>query len=284
MVMGVSTRRGFTLLEMSIVIAIVGLIIGAIAVGSSMVQMARLRSVVTEYGIYLKAIKEFQDKYMALPGDMTNATTFWGAAGTCPIPYTTTASTATCNGDGSGTIGSSTTAGVLSKSSEWWTAWQQLADAGLIPGSFTGAPGWNGANEANLGVNVPASKFKGAGWTLFYYLFPNNGTNSNTNSSLWTDQYGHLLALGGYASGTYTNNGVLLPSEAESIDQKIDDGLPGTGKVRAWRTSVPQTSNPFSSCTINDTSQTAQAYNNDVAAGINAYNKQVCALVFLLGF
>jgi hypothetical protein len=64
---------------------------------------------------------------------------------------------------------------------------------------------------------------------------------------------------------------VLSPDEALSIDQKIDDGKPGRGKVRAWRTSV------LANCTATDTSQDNQAYNI-------AYTPPACALVFLLGF
>ena len=63
---------------------------------------------------------------------------------------------------------------------------------------------------------------------------------------------------------------ILTSAEAQNIDNKFDDGMPGTGKIRAWRTSI------LPNCTTNDTSQTAQAY--------SANSGYQCSLVFLLGF
>jgi prepilin-type N-terminal cleavage/methylation domain-containing protein len=243
---------GFTLLEMSLVLAVVALIIGGIVAGQSLIRSAQLRSAVSEYDIYVKGIKEFQDKYQALPGDMSNATSIWGAS--------------TANGDGSGTIGSCTTPGAPANTAEeWYLAWQHLALAGLVPGNFTGTS--TDGTTAVIGSNVPASKLSGAGWTINYYLNP-----SSTGVGLWPDQYGHVLNLGSYKAGDYTRGPILTPIEASNLDSKLDDGMPGTGKVRAWRTNVLGLGN----CTTADSSQTAQTY--------TANSGQQCALVFLLGF
>ena len=153
---------------------------------------------------------------------------------------------------------------------EWFRAWQQLADAGFIQGSFTGAPGSGGTNEAVIGTNVPASAVLGAGWTLLYFLFPSNGS-AEDSSLLWRDNYGHILTLGGFSSNSYTHAPVLKPEDAYALDLKIDDGMPGTGKVRAWRTGT------LTSCTTGDTSQSAQTYSSNNTI-------QACSLVFLLGF
>ncbi|MDE3016874.1 MAG: type II secretion system protein [Pseudomonadota bacterium] len=250
-------QSGFTLIEMSIVLAIIGLVIGGIVAGQSLVRAAQIRDMIGEFDSYVKAIKEFQDKYHALPGDMNNATIFWAN---------------TANGDGNGEIGTSSntgtptdTPGGLANSGEWFLAWQHLSDAGFVQGSFTGTYGAGGASEAVIGTNVPASRLSGGGWTLNYYL------NTSGNVGLWSDQYGHLLNFGGSVAKNYTIGGILRPDEALSIDQKIDDGMPGTGSIRAWRTSV------LPKCTATDTSQTAQIYN------IGDSNPD-CALVFLLGF
>ncbi len=268
-------RCGFTLLEMAVVIAIIGLIIGGIMVGKSVKRQAEIQAMLGEYDQYIKAIKEFQDKYNALPGDMSNATSIWGSNpnGCGGGNWSATPTTLTCNGDGNGTIGSSSTAGVLSNSVEWWFAWQQLADAGFIAGTFTGNPSPFPWNSALAGTNVPASNLKGGGWTLNYYLFPNNGVNSNAGAPLWMDQYGHVLNFGGYVAGDYTKGAVLGSAEALNIDQKIDDGQPGTGKIRAWRTGVL----PNCISGDGDANQTTATYNTN-------YATQACALVFILGF
>lgn len=245
-------KSGFTLLELAVVLVIIGLVIGGVIAGRALVRASETRSMIGEYDSYVKAIQEFQDKYHALPGDMSTANGYWSNA---------------TNGDGSGTIGSSTGAGVLSSQSEWFQAWLQLADAGFVQGSFTGTHGGGGNSEATIGTNVPASKLDGGGWTINYYL-------NTTGGAMWPDQYGHLLNFGGQVSANYTIGGILRPDEAESIDQKLDDGMPGTGKVRAWRTGVLP----------NCTNETAP-YNTQTTAIYNTgYTSQACSLVFLLGF
>lgn len=268
------TRTGFTLLEMSIVLTIIGLLAASVLVGQNLIRAAQLRSVISEYDGYLKAIKEFQDKYLALPGDYSGATTIWATDTTpsgCPNTlYNTVLKAATCNGDGNGHVGDSDANATLTNSYEWFRAWQHLYDAGLIPTMLTGAPGNTTATEAIPGVNVPASQLPGAGWTLNYYLFPSNG--SADTGGLWRDRYGHLLNLGAFTSGNYTKNPIMSASEAYDIDQKVDDGVPGTGRVRAWRTSV------LANCT-NEIAQSSSTYN---ISSTNAGN--TCSLVFLLGF
>ncbi len=107
-------RAGFSLIELSIVLVILGLLTGGILTGQNLIRAAELRSVTTEFQTYQTAVMTFRDKYFALPGDMRNATDFWGSAGgggqgaACSSANATTGST--CNGDGNGQInGSSST-------------------------------------------------------------------------------------------------------------------------------------------------------------------------------
>src|ERR1019366_3549131 len=104
-------RQGFTLLELSIVLVIIGLLIGGIFVGQSLIHTAQLNSVISEFNRYQTSVQNFKMQYQALPGDMTNATAIWGSAGgtgadaTCQNTASTTA--ATCNGNGDGAISTS---------------------------------------------------------------------------------------------------------------------------------------------------------------------------------
>lgn len=260
-----SGRQGFTLIEFSMVLVVIALLAGGIFMAQTLIRQSQIRSVASEFDTTKKAIAEFRDKYMGLPGDITTAESIWGADSGCPgTSDTNSFKTVTCNGDGSGTIGNSSMSGALSRQFEWFRAWQQLSNAGLIRGSFTGAPGAGSASQAIIGVNVPTSQLSGAGWTLNYMLL-------NSDSMMWADQYGHVLNLGGYVTNDYTRGAILLPEEALSLDTKIDDGSPGRGFVRAWRTSM------LSNCTNTDTSQDAALYNA-------TYNEPACALVFILGY
>jgi len=200
---------------------------------------------------------------------MNNAESFWGSDTSCPTTSTnTTPKTATCNGDGNGRIGASSTAGVIDTTYayEWFRAWQQLADAGLIEGRFTGVKESATNGDAGIGLNVPTAKLDiKAGWTLYYFL------NTATTTTLWGDQYGHILALGGNTTSV-TNAPVLLPEDALSIDSKMDDGLPGLGNVRARRTAVE------ANCTTNDSAQASATYNSSYKTAA------ACSLLFLPGF
>ncbi len=262
-------NKGFTLVELSVVLVIVALLIAGIFYGQSLIRSAELREVIGDYDRYTKAIKEFEDKYQALPGDMSNAESIWGSDAGCPTTATnTTPKIATCNGNGNGRIGASSTAGVLDTTYayEWFRAWQELADAGLIEGKFTGVKESATDGDAGIGLNVPQSKLnEKSGWTLYYFL------QTATDANMWGDNYGHVFAFGGDTSSV-TNGTALSPADALTIDQKIDDGTPGNGTIRARRTGAE------ANCTANDSSQSAATYNTAYTSGGG------CSLLFILGF
>ena len=70
---------GFTLVELSIVLVILGLLVGGVLTGQSLIHAAELRAVTTEHDKFVTAINTFRDKYMALPRRMSNAVRYWGA-------------------------------------------------------------------------------------------------------------------------------------------------------------------------------------------------------------
>ncbi len=221
-------KHGFSLVELSIVLVILGLLTGGILAGQNLIRAAELRSVSTEASHYITAVQTFRDKYFALPGDMPNATDFWGAADADPTTCGTTQGTGTetCNGDGDGDIDvifNSTT-----DSAELFRFWQQLANAGLVEGSYTGLNGSVGNdNDANIRENVPASKLTNAGWAVRY----NVGTGTGV---AFAGPDGNHINFGA-DNGTDGNvqAAILTPEEAWNIDTKMDDGKPGIGKVNA---------------------------------------------------
>jgi prepilin-type N-terminal cleavage/methylation domain-containing protein len=263
-------NKGFTLLELSIVLVIIALIAGGVLAGRTMIRSAELQAVIREYDVYVKALQEFNTKYAQLPGDFSGATTIWGSlGGGCAVYIAPPSGISTCNGDGDGRIGVSTSAGVLSASSEWWLAWKHLSNAGLIDGSYTGGlASTSTVGEAQIDLNVPASKLTPAGWTMFYMQ------QIADSASLWgeaTGGYGHMLSFGKAVTGSYTRGGIISPSDALDIDKKMDDGRPGKGTVRAWRTGY------LANCTENDSSSTAQTYKT-------SRTDPDCSLLFILGF
>lgn len=68
-----SNQRGFTLVELAIVMVIIGLLIGGILKGQELVNNARAKSTVTDLKSIEAAVLIFREKYRFLPGDMNGA-------------------------------------------------------------------------------------------------------------------------------------------------------------------------------------------------------------------
>jgi len=69
-------KQGFTLLEFSIVLVIIGLIIGAIMVGKDLIRTAENRAFFSQIEKYNSAVNTFKLKYNCLPGDCANGTSY----------------------------------------------------------------------------------------------------------------------------------------------------------------------------------------------------------------
>lgn len=221
-------RYGFSLVELSIVLVILGLLAGGVLTGQSLIRAAELRSVTTEYSKYQAAGNTFRDKYFALPGDMANATSFWGAAHATPATCLSTVGTGTqtCNGDGDGLIEPGAAA---SERGELFTFWQHLANAGLIEGSYNGMAGAGSYVNEIPATNVPKSKLNNAGWSAIY-----GGTAATSGSAIvYAVDYGNRLLIAAPSTGANIVNPILKPEEAWNIDTKVDDGKPARGKVIA---------------------------------------------------
>lgn len=179
--------KAFSLIELSIVLVILGLLVGGVLSGQALIRASELRSVATQHSQFLTATNSFKDKYSGLPGDIRNATRMWGAVA-APASCATTASTgmATCNGDGDDQIkyvNSGTT------SEENFRFWQHLANAGLISGSFSGTDGGNSGHATK--ANSPKGKLKGSLWAVDYI-----GTVDRSEAIPFQGEYGNVFYFG----------------------------------------------------------------------------------------
>jgi prepilin-type N-terminal cleavage/methylation domain-containing protein len=62
-------QRGFTLIEIAIVLVIVGLLVGGILQGQSLIESSRVKQAVRSMNSVSAAVFSYQDRYGALPGD-----------------------------------------------------------------------------------------------------------------------------------------------------------------------------------------------------------------------
>lgn len=242
MIMLSHKRGGFSLVELSIVLVILGLLTGGILSGQSLIHAAELRSFSTEYSRYTTAIHTFRDKYFALPGDMNGAIKFWGYAHVTPATCKTTppTGTQTCDGDGNGAVVETGT------SYENFQAWRQLANAGLVEGTYSGQAGTCGSRCPTPGTNIAASKLNQGGWNLY-----NVAPVATDTAPRFAGQYGNIFYFGGI-SNDYADQAIIKPEDAWNIDTKLDDGKPGKGRIKSYMA----VSRP--GCATTDVSSTAE--------------------------
>lgn len=210
----------FTLVELAIVLIIIGFVIAGISGGISLVQSAKLNAVISEVREKQTAVLNFRSRFNALPGDFNGAFAIWGT--TCGD--SSIGGTNSCSGNSSGII-DSFVSNLNNGPVEDLKFWQHLSLAGMLSGSFSGQI-VTGRRQV-ININVPGTAYSSAGgyWPR---SFPGGG-HYNYPSTINAFEFGSFNSGGTYA------NSIIMPMEAYSIDQKIDDGVPNTGKVATIR-------------------------------------------------
>lgn len=216
-------NRGFTLLEISIVIVIIGLLAGGILVGRDMMEAAEIRATITQIEKYNTATRTFMLKYNALPGDMPPATA--AAIGFKPRGVNPG------QGDGDGVLAGSWVNGTNSRCDESQSSgevllfWADLSQDNLIEGGFTDASADTPATYEGSDVARYMPKAK-LGGDNYIYVYNENSVN----------HYGILAkprAFAGVCGPSFVGTRGLSAMQAYNMDVKMDDGMPQTGNVMA---------------------------------------------------
>lgn len=223
------SKSGFTLVELSIVLVIIGLIVGGVLVGQDLIEAAKVRSQISQIEQYQTAVNTFKLKYGSLPGDMpaNDASQFFGAA------YAGTGATA--HGDNNGRIEICSTPGTSANlGCESMLFWVHLSQAKLINNSFDLAGATVSPDSLRPALSstvtidqfLPTAKLGNGNYLATLYInVPFFVTLSNN--------YFIIAGITGLSSGAvYSANTSIKPSEAYNIDTKIDDGIPNTGRVK----------------------------------------------------
>jgi prepilin-type N-terminal cleavage/methylation domain-containing protein len=116
-------QKGFTLVEIAIVLVIIGLLLGGILKGQEMITQAKIKNVIADFSGISAAYHGYVDRYRATPGDDPGATR-WGL---------TPPATA-----GNGAVQGSYNSSTATDESRLW--WDHLRRAGFVAGSGTGQP------------------------------------------------------------------------------------------------------------------------------------------------
>lgn len=223
--------HAFTLIELSIVLVIIGLIVGGVLVGQDLIRAAGVRSQIAQIESYQTATQTFRGKYGFLPGDINSvAASAFGFAARGQYAG---------EGDGNDILeGVCTNAanqnyGVRQCAGETLMFWRDLYDAALIAYKFTSA---SSSTVMSLVTTSSTPAIKD--------LYPPGVIRQGT--------YIYVYSGDSPTGGSYVQNGVnffaistvtqnnafyggasLTIREAASIDSKLDDGLPQSGNVLA---------------------------------------------------
>jgi|GEM_PF-980226 len=218
---------GFTLLEMSVVIVVIGLVVGGVVVGRNLIDNARINGTISQLDKYRAASSIFENKYNYLPGDIPS--TVMQKVG---IPFCTIG---TCwqvgYGDGNGVISSA-------RNSEATNFWMHLSYDGLIEGQYKYLARNEDTNTSGkISDYLPQAKL---GENLYFYVWggglPTNWPSAPNgyNDGLNYMTIDSVSRYCGYSScGVWGSDSKMQVMQAYNIDKKIDDGLPNSGNVWA---------------------------------------------------
>ncbi len=234
-------QKGFTLVELAIVMVIIGLLIGGILKGQQILENARVSATVTQVGTIDAAAKTFYDTYSGYPGDLMNAQDRVPNCASCGVTPDPTPPTSTpCSsgdGSGNGVIGLcnwgmnalQTGTGVPDKETSLF--WVELVHAGLLTGTTDAfINGGYSAADADFGTTMPETKVAGG-----FVVGQASAAGIAANAVLTGLDVGPVLMLISQPVGT-PSTGPIAPSVAAHLDQKLDDGLANSGSVRSYGT------------------------------------------------
>lgn len=200
-----ANNNGFTLVELAIVMVVIGLLIGGVLKGQEMIGNAKITATINQVKSYQGATQTFKDMYRFWPGDMPSPNL---RLNNCTIANFCAHTDPSLVGDG-----------WLLSEEERQAYWGQLNAANLI----TGIDPTKGLFPGGV---YPESKLN---TSMFVTSAQGNGDITVLPGAVI--RHGHYFW---YPEGAGQYAPSLTPSQAQRLDDKLDDGNPSAGSVLAW--------------------------------------------------
>lgn len=234
------TQNGFTLIELSLVLVIIGLIVGGVLVGRDLIKSAEIRAQISQIEEIKTAFNTFQVKYGYLPGDMPPIQ----ASQLGFFTFTGAQAGMGCQSQG---YAYGNNDGFINLNNEKYAFWSHLSDAKLMKGSYAGTAGsllTAAAPICNISSGNPAvapttptdfEKFfpraKISAATTFVQIYSNYWDSPKNSHPIYsTTKRNHIASIfDPFAAAAMTTTNDLY-----QLDKKIDDGMPTTGDVRDY--------------------------------------------------
>ncbi len=190
--------------------------------GRILIKQARIQAQIAQINEFFTAYNNFKDKYNAIPGDMRNATDYWDG---------------TSNGDGNGRLTQSADH-AYNTSQENLKFFHHISLAGYTKETYNGTWG-RGVGYPTLRINphqgmVAAGSIRAADLASSHQLTAADVTEEKI-AALYLNVANHLYQATGVGSNFNDFNGIANPTDMQSMDRKMDDGIARTGAFRAHR-------------------------------------------------
>lgn len=187
-------NKGFTLVELAIVLIIIGVILGAVLKGQELIDNAKIKRAITDMNTVFVAYNGYIDRYQKKPGDDGDLTTLQNRGGAWTA--------VTVAGNVNGTLAATAANTFTNGAAETTGFWQHVKAAGFMTGAVAAA------GTAALPVN---------GYNGLVGIF-NNTTP---------------LTLTGASTGINVCLSQVPGKAAAAIDKQLDDGISSSGSIRA---------------------------------------------------
>ncbi len=208
-----NTQKGFTLVELAIVLVIVGLLIAGILKGQELITNAQVTSTIQQMEAISGAINTFKQNYGSYPGDMANAV---NRLSNCAAPC------ADGNGDSDIELAVGA-AGALGDEAN--NVFLHMSAADLITNM-------DGTNVYAFGQALPLAAI-GGGYKMGQVGGAGIGNPVGfTAADFRSGKYLLVVAAPNVAANA-AGAGVLTPTQGGRIDRTLDDGTPNSGSVIA---------------------------------------------------